>query len=103
MDGVEEGRACCEGRRREDGGGGDYFSGFLIQEVKLAGARAGERQAGGQRGGWLRGGGVGVVGTDGLFTKGSGATGMLYISSVSCPGFPLTGENRGEKGRRGLG
>lgn len=56
MDGVEEGRACCEGRRRGDGGGGDYFSGFLIQEVKLAGARAGERQAGRQGGGWRRSG-----------------------------------------------
>lgn len=29
-----------------EGGGGDYFSGFLIQEVKLAGTRAGGRQAG---------------------------------------------------------
>lgn len=39
-------------------------------------------------GGWQRCGGVGGVGTDGLFTKGSGATGVLYISSVSCPDFP---------------
>lgn len=44
--------------------------------------------------------GVGGVGTDGLFTKGSGATGMLYISAVSCPGFPpLHTEQRGEGGR----
>lgn len=45
----------------EQGGGGDYFSGFLIQEVKLAGARAGEKRTGkwvvaGQksRRGWCR-------------------------------------------------
>lgn len=103
MDGVEEGRACCEGRRREDGGGGDYFSRFLIQEVKLAGARAGERQAGGEVGGCRRGEGVGGVGTDGLFTKGSGATGMLYISSVSCPAFPTyrrVQRGKGEKRTR---
>lgn len=32
---------------KEGGGGGkDYFSAFLIQEVKLAGARAAKRQAG---------------------------------------------------------
>lgn len=47
------------------------------------------------------GGGVGGVGTDGLFTKGSGATGMLYISSVSCPDFPTyRREQRGEEERR---
>lgn len=41
------------------------------------------------------------MGTDGLFTKGSGATGMLYISSVSCPGFPTyKREQRGEVERR---
>lgn len=97
MGGVEEGRACCGGRRREDGGGGDYFPGFLIQEVKLAGTQAGERQGGR----WVVGGGVGGVGTDGLFTKGSGATGMLYISSVSCPDFPTyRREQRGEEERR---
>lgn len=33
---------------------------------------------------------MGGDGTDWLFTKGSGATGMLYISSVSCPGFPTS-------------
>lgn len=45
----------------EQGGGGDYFSWFLIQGVKLAGTRAGERRAGrwvvaGQksRRGWCR-------------------------------------------------
>lgn len=46
MAGTVEGRASREGRRREDGGGRDYFSAFLVQEVKLAGARAGKRQAG---------------------------------------------------------
>lgn len=94
MGGVEKGRACCGGRRREDGGGGDYFSWFLIQEVKLAGTQAGERK----RGRWVVGEGVGGVGTEGLFTKGSGATGMLYISSVSCPDFPTyRREQRGER------
>lgn len=49
------------------------------------------------------GGRVGGVGTDGLFTKGSGATGMRYISCVSCPDFPTyrreqRGEGRGERG-----
>lgn len=56
------------------------------------------RQAGSEGGGWQQGG---RVGTDGLFTKGSGATGMLYISSVSCPGFPTyRGEKRGIKSKR---
>lgn len=89
-----EGRACCEGGGgKKNRGGGDYFSRFLIQEVKLAGARA-KRKAG-RRGG--RGRGLGGAGTDGLFTKGSGATGMLYISSVSCPDFPTyRREQRGE-------
>lgn len=49
----------------------------------------------------MRGGGVGGAGTDGLFTKGSGATGVLYISSVSCPDFPHLQERT--EGRRGLG
>lgn len=102
MDGVEEGRACCEGRRREDGGDGDYFSGLLIQEVKLAGARAGERQAGRKVGGggeeeweWL-------VQMDCL--QRAAVPLACFTSPLSAAlVFPLTGENRGEKGRRGLG
>lgn len=96
MGGREEGGGCCRGRRTEDGGGGDYFRGFLIQEVKLAGTQAGERQGGR----WVVCGGEGGVGTDGLFTKGSGATSILYISSVRCPDFPTY---RRREGRRGLG
>lgn len=57
------------------------------------------RQAGREVGGG-RTAGVGEVGTDGLFTKGSGATGMLYISSVSCPGFSTYRGARGELGGR---
>ncbi len=92
MDSMEEERACCEGRWRKNRGGGDYFRGFLIQEVKLACALARERQAGREE----RRSGRGC--TDGLFTKGSGATGMLYISSVSCPDFPTyRREQRGEE------
>lgn len=75
--------------------GGIIFRGFLIQEVKLAGAQAGERQGGR----WVVDRGVGGVGTDGLFTKGSCATGMLYISSVSWPDFPTYS---GGEGRRAL-
>lgn len=49
----------------------------------------------------MRGGGVGGAGTDGLFTKGSGATGVLYISSVNCPDFPTyRRERRGDEERR---
>lgn len=33
-------------------------------------------------------GGEGGAGKDVLFTKGRDATGMLYISCVSCPDFP---------------
>lgn len=42
--------------------------------------------------GWEVGGSQGGVATDGLFTKGSGASGRLYIYPVSCPGFS-TGDN----------
>lgn len=52
MDGVEGRRGLVvEGRRRRrrGEGGGIIFRGFLIQEVKLAGAPAGERQGGGGR------------------------------------------------------
>lgn len=62
--------------------------------------RSSRREAGREvGGGWGRG--VGGVGTDRLFTKGSSATGVLYISSVSCPGFPTyRREQRGEGRKR---
>lgn len=80
------------------GRGGDYFPWVSYSRGQISG-RSSRREAG--RGREVRGGGVGGVGTDGLFTKGSGATGVLYISSVSCPDFPHLQERT--EGRRGLG
>ena len=62
--------------------------------------RSNEEERGSRGVGCRQGRRVGGVGTDGLFTKGSGVTGMLYISSVSCPGFPTNSrEQKGEEDR----
>ncbi|MEQ2239389.1 hypothetical protein ILYODFUR_003997 [Ilyodon furcidens] len=80
MASTVEGRAFREGGMWEDDSGRDYFNGFLILGAKSVGAEAGDMAS-------RVGGGVGGVGTDGLFTETSGATGTLCISSASCPGF----------------
>lgn len=95
MAGTVEGKAYCEGGTVGDDSGRDYFNGFLILGAKLAGAEAGDMASG-------VGGGVGGVGTDGLFTETSGATGTLCISSASCPGFSAySRDHRREEMRTG--
>lgn len=83
---------CCK-RGKKTGVEGFILVGFYSRGQISGRGRDASREVGG---------GVGGVGTDGLFTKGSGATGMLYISAVSCPGSPSYAQHRGEKGERPL-